>query len=355
MPGFGPRLATRATEAGPTRSAGRASDHQHGDRRGRRAAGGRRDWACQREVRRQPGPRRPGRRRRQPLRLVDRHRHVRGRAQHRGQRLEDLGWYVVDNLPPERAARRLAERGRRSGDSTRLAVVARRPQPLVLRRPADAVRRARRRRHRRPRSSSSRPPTTCSSAGTRRSAARTRCRATAGCSTASPASASCCATCAADADLVSTPPTLNVHQLRAKDRRGVRRRRRHRLRVTVMSVRLQVRPAARRRPGRRLPLPAQPALGARAAAADRPERPVSDYVLGQPGAEEFLDALRAAARASSPPATCSEGKRFATIAIGCTGGKHRSIAIAEELARRLRAPARRPPSAPRPGARMTGS
>lgn len=32
-----------------------------------------------------------------------------------------------------------------------------------------------------------------------------------------------------------------------------------------------------------------------------------------------------------------EGKRFATVAIGCTGGKHRSTAIAEEFARRLRA------------------
>jgi RNase adapter protein RapZ len=32
-----------------------------------------------------------------------------------------------------------------------------------------------------------------------------------------------------------------------------------------------------------------------------------------------------------------EGKRFATIAIGCTGGKHRSTAMAEEFARRLRA------------------
>ena len=31
-----------------------------------------------------------------------------------------------------------------------------------------------------------------------------------------------------------------------------------------------------------------------------------------------------------------EGKRFVTIAIGCTGGKHRSIAMAEEIARRLR-------------------
>jgi RNase adapter protein RapZ len=30
-----------------------------------------------------------------------------------------------------------------------------------------------------------------------------------------------------------------------------------------------------------------------------------------------------------------EGKRYLTLAIGCTGGKHRSVAISEELARRL--------------------
>jgi len=43
-----------------------------------------------------------------------------------------------------------------------------------------------------------------------------------------------------------------------------------------------------------------------------------------------------------PPRTCStapgferEGKRYLTVAVGCTGGKHRSVAIAEELAARL--------------------
>jgi UPF0042 nucleotide-binding protein len=32
-----------------------------------------------------------------------------------------------------------------------------------------------------------------------------------------------------------------------------------------------------------------------------------------------------------------EGKRYATIAVGCTGGKHRSVAMAEELVARLAA------------------
>ena len=62
---------------------------------------------------------------------------------------------------------------------------------------------------------------------------------------------------------------------------------------------------------------------------------VSDYVLSQPGASEFVSAYAGALE----PVLAGyqrENKRHATIAIGCTGGKHRSVAIAEELATRLR-------------------
>jgi UPF0042 nucleotide-binding protein len=62
---------------------------------------------------------------------------------------------------------------------------------------------------------------------------------------------------------------------------------------------------------------------------------VSDYVLSQPAVEPFFDAIESLITVVSP-GYLNEGKRFATIAIGCTGGKHRSVAIAEELARRLR-------------------
>lgn len=61
---------------------------------------------------------------------------------------------------------------------------------------------------------------------------------------------------------------------------------------------------------------------------------VRDYVLGQEGAAEFVDAYVAALE----PVLAGyrrENKRHATIAVGCTGGKHRSVAITEELARRL--------------------
>jgi UPF0042 nucleotide-binding protein len=62
---------------------------------------------------------------------------------------------------------------------------------------------------------------------------------------------------------------------------------------------------------------------------------VSDYVLGQTGAREFLDGY-AAALAPVMAGYQRENKRHATIAVGCTGGKHRSVAVAEELATRLR-------------------
>jgi RNase adapter protein RapZ len=63
---------------------------------------------------------------------------------------------------------------------------------------------------------------------------------------------------------------------------------------------------------------------------------VERYVLEQEGAAEFVDAY---IRALTPVLAGyrRENKRHATIAIGCTGGKHRSVAIAEELGRRLRA------------------
>jgi UPF0042 nucleotide-binding protein len=65
------------------------------------------------------------------------------------------------------------------------------------------------------------------------------------------------------------------------------------------------------------------------------DEPVREYVLGAEGALEFLDTY-AAALAPVLDGYRRENKRHATIAVGCTGGKHRSVAIAEELGRRLR-------------------
>ncbi len=63
---------------------------------------------------------------------------------------------------------------------------------------------------------------------------------------------------------------------------------------------------------------------------------VSSYVLNQPGAEEFCTRLLALF-ATMRSGYRREGKRLVELAIGCTGGKHRSTAIAEEVGRRLRA------------------
>ncbi|AMA00284.1 RNase adapter RapZ [Corynebacterium glutamicum] len=64
------------------------------------------------------------------------------------------------------------------------------------------------------------------------------------------------------------------------------------------------------------------------------DKPVSDYVLSQKGAEEFLnnfvDMLK-----DMLPGYRHEGKNFITIGVGCTGGHHRSVAVSEELAKRI--------------------
>jgi RNase adapter protein RapZ len=65
------------------------------------------------------------------------------------------------------------------------------------------------------------------------------------------------------------------------------------------------------------------------------DREVADYVLGQPGAEDFVvrwvDLIAGVA-----DGYLRQGKRFAQVAIGCTGGKHRSVTVTEEVVRRLK-------------------
>ena len=64
------------------------------------------------------------------------------------------------------------------------------------------------------------------------------------------------------------------------------------------------------------------------------EAAVADYVLGQPGAGEFVERVVALME----PVTAGyvrEGRRYVTLAVGCTGGKHRSVAVAEALRERL--------------------
>jgi Predicted P-loop-containing kinase len=65
------------------------------------------------------------------------------------------------------------------------------------------------------------------------------------------------------------------------------------------------------------------------------QTPVKEYVLGQPMAGRFLELVMELLQLTVP-AYRSEGKSRLTIALGCTGGYHRSIVLAEELAERLR-------------------
>ncbi len=57
---------------------------------------------------------------------------------------------------------------------------------------------------------------------------------------------------------------------------------------------------------------------------------VSDYVLSRPGAEDYLRTCRHLIDLTTNGYR-QEGKRYMTVAVGCTGGKHRSVAIAEAL------------------------
>jgi UPF0042 nucleotide-binding protein len=64
------------------------------------------------------------------------------------------------------------------------------------------------------------------------------------------------------------------------------------------------------------------------------DAPVAEYVMRQEGAGEFLDRVVSLMQ----PVTAGyvrEGRRYVTLAVGCTGGKHRSVAVAEALRERL--------------------
>ncbi len=65
------------------------------------------------------------------------------------------------------------------------------------------------------------------------------------------------------------------------------------------------------------------------------DAPVREYVLGQDSVEEFIGKY-AEAIGGILPGYVREQKPYVTVAVGCTGGKHRSVAITEALARRFR-------------------
>lgn len=71
------------------------------------------------------------------------------------------------------------------------------------------------------------------------------------------------------------------------------------------------------------------------------DAPVRAFVLRQPETKAFLGKLEELLDLLLP-AYAAEGKSYLTIAFGCTGGRHRSVAIAEEVATHLRRGGHRP-------------
>ena len=63
---------------------------------------------------------------------------------------------------------------------------------------------------------------------------------------------------------------------------------------------------------------------------------VADYVLAQQGAADFVERW-VELIAGVAAGYLGQGKRFAQVAIGCTGGKHRSVTVTQEVVRRLKA------------------
>lgn len=64
------------------------------------------------------------------------------------------------------------------------------------------------------------------------------------------------------------------------------------------------------------------------------DKPIQDFVMGCPQAVEFMDKLEDMINFLIPNYIL-EGKNSLVIAVGCTGGKHRSVTLANELYRRL--------------------
>ena len=136
------------------------------------------------------------------------------------------------------------------------------------------------------------------------------------------------------ADLVIDTSSLNVHDLRRKIEAAFRPEEDVKLRATVMSF------------GFKYGIPVDADLVADMRFLPNPfwvpelrehtgqEADVSDYVTNHPEAREFLDKYTELLDLVAD-GYLREGKQYVTIAIGCTGGKHRSVAMTEHLAARL--------------------
>jgi UPF0042 nucleotide-binding protein len=137
-----------------------------------------------------------------------------------------------------------------------------------------------------------------------------------------------------EADLVLDTSQLNVHELRARMRAAFGDDADTGLRLSIVSF------------GFKYGLPVDADMVADCRFLPNPhwvpelapltgeDQGVRDYVLGQPGTLAFLDAYVQALRVALDGYQ-REGKHFVMLAVGCTGGKHRSVVVAEQIAARL--------------------
>jgi UPF0042 nucleotide-binding protein len=136
------------------------------------------------------------------------------------------------------------------------------------------------------------------------------------------------------ADVIIDTSDLNVHQLSNKIADGFSLDQTRKLQITVMSF------------GFKYGLPSDADMVADMRFLPNPfwqeslrpftgeDQPVSDFVLSQAGAQEFVSNYLAALKPVLN-GYLNENKRYATIAIGCTGGKHRSVAVSRLIAAEL--------------------
>ncbi len=138
----------------------------------------------------------------------------------------------------------------------------------------------------------------------------------------------------AEADLVLDTTALNVHELRGRMRDAFASETDVSLRVSVVSF------------GFKYGLPVDADMVADCRFLPNPhwvpelapqtgrDDSVIKYVLSQPGASEFLDAFVHAVEIALAGYDRS-GRHYVLLAVGCTGGKHRSVVMADEMAARL--------------------
>lgn len=144
------------------------------------------------------------------------------------------------------------------------------------------------------------------------------------------------ATLRGDADIVIDTSNLNVHQLTDKVAQAFGTERTTSMKVTVVSF------------GFKYGIPVDADLVADMRFLPNPywvpelrhlsgrDSEVAEFVKDRPAAKEFIEQYVALIDTVAD-GFLREGKRFLTVAIGCTGGKHRSVAMTEEIAERLRA------------------